>query len=530
MAQSNLGKYSVTSPRFDLINRHFKASTDTEESGSSGPKKIKDSSGRGGGPATRKVLGLAGTGAEASYPRYEVPTGVEAGDQEIATGENVPQDIESQRVSTPEMTIERQDAITNRTRGPSFTPGSPMDNILGRISEAQANTAFDPDKPVGGENVPYQPTKGLSGWFQRFGGNQANEMNIGAQQAQASEWKQDAATAKARQGKIEDYRTQRNIDAEIDNAREDKRNTQAVTMFDKAQEAQRAVLSLQNDYAKARNVDEQADILKRMGVAHSNAMTLQDKALAATEKNQGLQQSFQAKVLNFNAQMKGFEDENNITNLGDGFFARGGDVRATTKGTPGYPGTPATDASVSPPLLGPSGKGRQLPQMDVGAPAMAPVTPPRSGFSLGDGFNEPSQLPAGGGVRMGGALPPPPAPAPAPAAITQPRSALSSPVAESAMLGRFQQAMPSLNLERSPGPGVQSPYLSEGELGQRVMEQIAYPLRAAAADEASGEFENPALARHVLSRPPMFRLKKPDALEMQQARKAGDLLRQMYAE
>jgi hypothetical protein len=486
-----------------------------------------------GVPGAREVaLRDLGSGAEANAPMMPDIYGNQdidpnsPGPTQI-TDPNAPVNIASQRESTPEMGMERQEAIANQGRGARYDENSIMGLLSSLVGNPKANEAFDSTKPIGGANVPYQSAGGL----QRFFGNQANQLNLGAQQAQGAKWEAEAAATKERQGKIDDYRTQRNIDAEIDNAREDKRNTQAVTMFDKAQEAQRAVLSLQNDYAKARNADEQADILKRMGVAHSNAMTLQDKALAATEKNQGLQQSFQAKVLNFNAQMKGFENANNITNLGDGFFAVGGDVRATTKGTPGYPGTPATDASVSPPLLGPSGKGRQLPQMDVdgAAPTMAPVTPTRSNVPSLQ-LTDYTQLAPGGGVRMGGKLPPPPTPAPAPAAITQPRSALPSPVAESGMLGRFKEAMPSLNLERSPGPGVQSPYLSEGEMGQRVMEQIAYPLRAAAADEAKGEFENPQAAFSVLSRPPMFRLKRPDSLEMQQARKAGDLLRQMYTE
>jgi hypothetical protein len=327
------------------------------------------------------------------------------------------------------MGMERQEAIANQGRGARYDENSIMGLLSSLVGNPKANEAFDATKPIGGANVPYQSAGGL----QRFFGNQANQLNLGAQQAQGAKWEAEAAATKERQGKIDDYRTQRNIDAEIDNAREDKRNTQAVTMFDKAQEAQRAVLSLQNDYAKARNADEQADILKRMGVAHSNAMALQDKALAATEKNQGLQQSFQAKVLNFNAQMKGFEDENNITNLGDGFFARGGDVRATTKGTPGFKGTPATDASVSPPLLGPAGKGRQLPQMDVdgAAPTMAPVTPTRSNVPSLQ-LTDYTQLAPGDGVRMGGKLPAPvptPAPAPAPqptdAAVTPPRSAMT---------------------------------------------------------------------------------------------------------
>jgi len=325
------------------------------------------------------------------------------------------------------MGMERQEAIANQGRGARYDENSIMGLISSLVGNPKANEAFDSTKPVGGANVPYQSAGGL----QRFFGNQANQLNLGAQAAQGAEWKAEAAATKERQGKIEDYRTQRNIDAEIDNAREDKRNTQAVTMFDKAQEAQRAVLRLQNDYAKARNVDEQADILKRMSVAHDNAMTLQDKALAATASNQGLQQSFQAKIANLHAQMEGFKEANKITNLGDGFFAVGRDVRATTKSTPGYTGTPATDATVSPPLLGPSGRGPQIPQMDVGAPAMEPVTSTRSNVPSLQ-LTDYTQLPPGDGVRMGGKLPAPiptPAPAPAPqptdAAVTPPRSAMT---------------------------------------------------------------------------------------------------------
>ena len=386
-----------------------------------------------GVPGAREVaLRDLGSGSEANAPMMPDIYGNQdidpnsPGPAQI-TDPNAPQNIASQRQSTPEMGTERQEAITEQGRGARYDENSIMGLLSSLVGNPKANEAFDSTKPIGGANVPYQSAGGL----QRFFGNQANQLNLGAQAAQSADWKQEAAATKERQGKIEDYRTQRNIDAEIDNAREDKRNTQAVTMFDKAQEAQRAVLSLQNDYAKARNVDEQADILKRMGVAHNNAMTLQDKALAATASNQGLQQSFQAKLANFNAQMQGFQDANKITNLGDGFVARGSDVFGINKGTPKYGTTPATDATASPPLLGPSGRGPQVPQMDIGAPAMAPATPPRSGFSLGGALNEPSQLAPGDGVRMGGQLPPPPAPAPVPApapkptAVTSPRSAVT---------------------------------------------------------------------------------------------------------
>jgi len=383
-----------------------------------------------GVPGAREVaLRDLGSGSEANAPMMPDIYGNQdidpnsPGPAQI-TDPNAPVNIASQRESTPEMGMERQEAIANQGRGARYDENSIMGLISSLVGNPKANEAFDSTKPIGGANVPYQSAGGL----QRFFGNQANQLNLGAQAAQGAEWKAEAAANKERQGKIEDYRTQRNIDAEIDNAREDKRNTQAITMFDKAQAAQREVLKLQNDYAKANTAEEQQNILARMSVAHNNAMALQTNALAATEKNLGLQQNFQTKLANFNAQLQGWQDTNKITNMGDGFFARGGEVYGLNKGTPGYPGNPATDASVTPPLLGPPGKGRQLPQMDVGAPAMAPVTPTRSGFSLGDGFNEPAQLPPGDGVRMGGALPPPPMPAPAPApkptAVTSPRSAL----------------------------------------------------------------------------------------------------------
>lgn len=421
MAQSDLGKYSVTSPRFSLADKHFRASTDREESGSRRPSKIKDSSGRSGGPATRKVLGEAGTGAEASYPRYEVPTGVEAGDQEIPTGANVPQDIESQRVSTPEMTTERQGAITDRARGPYYVPGSPLDNILGHISEAQSNTAFDPDKPVGGENVPYQPTKGISGWFQRFGGNRANEQNIEAQAAQSAEWKQDATVAKERQAKLGDYRSQKAIDAEIASDAADKANAHQLSLLEKTQAAHREEREAQNAFSGAQSDKDRTSAMERLMAANANASALHAAGLAATKDNIGLQQVFQKSLADKEDETKRFI-ANNAVHFGSGTkFSRGGTVYDTPLVMPGQPSTTNI-------LAGPEGEG---PQVNFGGAK----TPPRSGGGvLGGIFSEPAQLPPGGGVRMGGALPAPvPAPAPAPApkpmdaAVTPPRSAEQTP-------------------------------------------------------------------------------------------------------
>ena len=442
-----------------------------------------------GVPGAREVaLRDLGSGSEANMPMMPDIYGNQdidpnsPGPAQI-TDPNAPQNIASQRQSTPEMGTERQEAITEQGRGARYDENSIMGLLSSFVGNPKANEAFDSTKPIGGANVPYQSAGGL----QRFFGNQANQLNLGAQAAQSADWKQEAAATKERQGKIEDYRTQRNIDAEIDNAREDKRNTQAVTMFDKAQEAQRAVLSLQNDYAKARNVDEQADILKRMGVAHNNAMTLQDKALAATAANQGLQQSFQAKLANFNALMQGFQDANKITNLGDGFVARGSDVFGLNKALPKMGANPATDASATPPLLGPSGRGPQVPQMDVGAPAMAPVTPTRSGGALSNIVQQFDQLPPGGGVRRGGPLPAPvPAPAPAPApqptdaAVTPPRSAMTGEQGEETRgllpsIGDYLGEAGKLNLrDEAPITGIGRERFMSGlsDVGRGVSENV----------------------------------------------------------
>jgi hypothetical protein len=291
--------------------------------------------------------------------------------------------------------VETQQPIENRGSSARYmlqTGGPRLD--LSFLVPERVNPAFDPNKAIGGENVPYRESKGIGGFFRRMLGDESNRMNIEAQQAQGAEWRAEAKAEKERQGRMEDYRTQRLIDKEIDDARDDKRNQHAIDMFDKSKAAQLEVLKLQNDYTKARTAEEQQNILARMGVAHNNAIALQDKALAASEKNLGLQQNFQTRLANFNAQMQGWQDANKITNMGDGFFARGGEVYGLNKGTPDIGNIKGTPPGVTPPLMGPRGEGAQVPQMDVGgaAPSMGAVTPARSAL--------PSMLPPGDGVRL----------------------------------------------------------------------------------------------------------------------------------
>jgi len=292
----------------------------------------------------------------------------------------VPSQKDSKDSDNAPLRTKDQPAITAQGRSPRYDSDSIMGVISSLRSPGETNVNYNPEQPVGGENVPYKPTTGIGGLLSRFFGNQANEMNVAAQEQQAAEKLAKDTKEADRLAGIETYRTQRTIDKEIDDARDDKRNQQAITMFDKAQAAQREVLKLQNDYAKANSTEEQQNILARMGVAHNNAMALQTNALAATEKNLGLQQNFQTKLANFNAQLQGWQDTNKITNMGDGFFARGGEVYGLNKGTPDIGNIKGTPPGVTPPLMGPRAQGAQVPQMDVGgvAPSMGAVTPARS--------------------------------------------------------------------------------------------------------------------------------------------------------
>jgi len=339
-----------------------------------------------GVPAAREVaLANLGSGAEAAYPiQPDIYGGQDTdasspGPTQI-TDPNAPQNIPSQRESTPMMGMEQQEAIANQGRGARYDADSIMGLVSSLAGTPKANKAFDSTKPIGGENVPYKP----AGIFQRVLGNQANMLNLGAQQAQGADWKAESDAAKARDAELGSYREKKRIDAEIEDARDEKRNAQAITMFDKAQAAQKELLQLQQDFTKAQSAEERTAILDRIGKQHTNAIDLQTRALAASEKNLGLQQAFQSRMANFNAQLDDYANKNKIAPLGNGFFSRGGEVYGLTPGSPGFGNMPGTDPSVTAPLMGPSAQGRQLPQMDVGgmAPSMGTqrgvTTQPRS--------------------------------------------------------------------------------------------------------------------------------------------------------
>lgn len=510
MANTDMFKYlSRNSPRFGAIKRG-RPIPGVKVVESAGAKKPAAS---GGGPATRKVAGESGSGAEVTYPRYQVPTGVEAGEQEIYTDENVPAEAPSERVSTPEMITERQGAITNRALGPRYERGTILGDLLGNLSSPKANPNFDPDKPIGGENVPYQGTSGLRGIFQRFGGNTANELNLGAQAEQASEWKAESVLEKARKAKIEDYRTQKGIDAEIAAASDEKKRAHEVSMLEKTQQAHRDVIKAQQDFTAAQNDKERAEAWKRLESAQNHAVSMQNTALAATAAEGAAGRQLQTDIANLRKRSDEFIANNAVHFGPNGQFSRGGAVYNTAIALPGKKSEPEL-------ILGPAGEG---PQVNVGGAGGA-VTPPRSGYSLGAGIDTTQQLPPGGGVRLGAA-------APAPAASVIPDAPAPSPVADASLLGRFKSAMPSLTFNQPSGRGYAVPEMTEGDVAQQAMSQIAYPLRAAVAERFKSEYENPEFAaRSMAGAPPFPRFGKPSQVEMDEAEKAAELIRKMYAE
>lgn len=398
--------------------------------------------------------------------------------------------------------VETQQPIENRGGSARYMiqGGGPKIDLSFLVPE-RANKAFDPSKAIGGENVPYLESKGVGGFLRRLLGDESNKQNIEAQQVQGAKWAAENARTKERAERKQDLLEE--IDARDKNPNERFNKTEARL----AKDAETAARERQLDRDRAflegnRSWIDREEKSRREEARDAATQGFQNRTLLLAEDN--------AKKPRFQTASDG---KGGVIVIDENTGQPVGNWGADTVGMvqdPAYPKDPSKK-------IGGTILGGWNPYV---APVKAPPNPnPGSNQVNRDGS------PLGGPLPVDAGAPPAPAPA-----MTPPRSADTSPMAEASLLGRFKQAMPSLNLERSPGPGVQSPYLSEGEMGQRVMEQIAYPLRAAAADEAKGEFENPAAAFSVLSRPPMFRLKRPDSMEMQQARKAGDLLRQMYAE
>lgn len=91
----------------------------------------------------------------------------------------------------PQMITETQQPIESRGSSARYMiqGGGPRIDLSFLVPE-RANPNYDPNKAIGGENVPYLESKGVGGFFRRLLGDESNRMNIEAQQAQGAEWRE----------------------------------------------------------------------------------------------------------------------------------------------------------------------------------------------------------------------------------------------------------------------------------------------------------------------------------------------------
>jgi hypothetical protein len=175
--------------------------------------------------------------------------------------------------------VETQQPITQPGFDPRFIiqGGGPRIDLSGFFPE-RANTAYDPSKAIGGENVPYKP----AGFFRSFLGDPANRMNVEAQQAQGAEWKAEAASEKERKNRRED------LDYEIA-----ARNKESARQFDIEQKRladkaiQDEIKGYEDEAVKlAREGNEavlkDADMVRKEA-ADAAKLALEERRVAATE-------------------------------------------------------------------------------------------------------------------------------------------------------------------------------------------------------------------------------------------------------
>ena len=489
MAKSDLGKYMTPSARSFLRAQQPRILTPTRSSKTIDPSLFKGKKAAAGAPlASRQV----------AAPIQE--TGPEA--MSITDGEASAQ---------PQMITETQQPIENRGDSARYmlqTGGPRLD--LSFLVPERANEAFDPSKAIGGENVPYQESKGIGGFFRRLLGDESNRMNIEAQQAQGAEWREAEKEAQKEERLL-------------NRIREADKPTQA--RFEATQKAA--------EIAEANRVTAENERLKlegqRLGLTKQQ---IEDARLDRVARLQAEKDERDIRIENMRTQ-------NAINDAEFGLRSRVAG-RRNTQVIPGKDGGYSIfDIDKGEPIGSYSPGGLGMVRKDPNDPnsPMIPGTTPGGWNPYVPPVTVPKDLPdspqvdrttgaapgASGKNTMGGKLPPP--------EVTPMRAAAPSPEADASLLGRFKTAMPSLSFAQPSGRGYQVAPLTEGDVAQQAMSQIAYPLRAAVGQQVKGQYTNPEEAAMSMEYPmPASRFRRPSAKEQAEALAAGDLIRKMYAE
>ena len=329
----------------------------------------------------------------------------------------------------PQMVTETQQPIENRGGSARYMiqGGGPRIDLSFLVPE-RANKAFDPSKAIGGENVPFQESRGVGGFFRRMLGDESNQQNIAAQQAQGAEWRQEAKELKAEERLLNRMR---------EGDKPTQARFEATQLSNKESEANRVAAENKRIEAENKRIALEGE---RVGLTKQQIQDAKDARTAdlQLQRQQMLNRVTQDQAendyrTNALAQNLSISNKPQMISLRDGSMGVlnpvDGSISIVNPETPGFgnmPGTPSTTKQVYPQVKAPvnpnPGGGGQVDR-GTGATLGGPLTTPtRSGISLGGALNEPTQLPPGGGVRMGGALPPPQA-----AVVTQPRSAETVP-------------------------------------------------------------------------------------------------------
>ncbi len=289
----------------------------------------------------------------------------------------------------PQMVTETQQPIENRGESARYMiqGGGPRIDLSFLVPE-RANKAFDPSKAIGGENVPYQESTGVGGFFRRLLGDESNRMNIEAQQAQGAEWREAEKEAQREERLLNRMReadkpTQARFEASQTAAREAEANRVAAENKRLELEGERLGLTKQ-----------QIEDARQDRIARLEAEKLERDARIEDMRNRN---ALADAVFGENRLKANQPQMIGLSGGGMGVMEpRSGSISIVNPGTAGFgniPGTPSTTRQVyPPPQFKPSGSGGgqvdrttgatlggPLP-VDAGAAATPKVTAPRSGL------------------------------------------------------------------------------------------------------------------------------------------------------
>ena len=309
--------------------------------------------------------------------------------------------------------VETQQPIENRGGSARYMiqGGGPKIDLSFLVPE-RANKAFDPSKAIGGENVPYQESKGVGGFLRRLLGDESNKQNIEAQQVQGAKWEAENARTKERAERKQDLLEEIDAREKDPNARFNKTEARL------AKDAETAARERQLDRDRAflegnRSWIDREEKSRREEARDAATQGFQNRTLLLAEDN--------AKKPRFQTASDG---KGGVIVIDENTGQPVGNWSADTVGMvqdPAYPKDPSKKIGGT--ILGgwkdyaPKAKAPPNPNPGSnqvnrdGSTLGGPLTTPRSGeVSLGSEELPPGGLPDPGVVNLGGKLPPPPPP------------------------------------------------------------------------------------------------------------------------